>query len=53
MGKKKLKNSTVKVNIWICCNCGAKDVDIVEYTENGPPKSTSRLLDFVDPDVVE
>ncbi len=50
LGKKKLKNSKKEVNVWICCKCQKKDVDIVEYTKSGSPVAT---VDTEDDDLVE
>lgn len=33
MGRKKLKNTNEKVNVWVCCVCGTKDVDIITREE--------------------
>lgn len=48
LGRKKIKKTNVNVKIWICCKCSKRDVDIVEYTKDGPPKSTRRS--FADSD---
>ena len=40
LGRKKIKKTEITVNIWICCNCGKRDTDIVQYTKTGPPAST-------------
>lgn len=29
LGTKKIKKTNSKILIWICCKCGARDVDII------------------------
>lgn len=41
MGRRKIKKTNLTVNIWICCNCEKRDVDIIQYTKTGAPVSTS------------
>jgi len=55
MGSKKLKNSTKTVKIFICCKCGKKDVDTVEYTTPEGPAARSHFaqIDTEDADLVE
>jgi hypothetical protein len=45
MGKKKVKNTKLTLNVWVCCNCKKKDVAIVEYNKKDSSKSTSDDLD--------
>lgn len=33
MGMKKVKKTNEKVHVWVCCNCGTKDVDIISREE--------------------
>jgi len=47
IGRKKIKGTSLSVNIWICCNCQKRDVNIVKYSKTGPPESTR---DFADED---
>lgn len=42
MGKKKVKNTSVTLNVWICCKCNKRDVDLVEYTKGGVSQSTEK-----------
>lgn len=53
LGKKKIKKSKVEVKIWICCKCGTRDVDIVDYSKEGPPVATRFALDTDEDDVIE
>lgn len=53
MGKKKVKNSKREVKIWICCNCQKRDVDVVQYTTDGPRTSNFAEVDTEDDDLVE
>lgn len=41
MGNKKIKGTTKPVKIWICCKCGKKDADLVEYNKTGTAQSTT------------
>jgi hypothetical protein len=45
MAKKKVKNTNLKVNIWVCCNCQKKDVGIVKYNKNAIADTTSAGFD--------
>lgn len=40
VGWKNLKNTKMRVQIWICCKCKKRDVDLVQYNKNGPSEST-------------
>ena len=53
LGKKKIKNSNTKINIWICTRCKKRGVDIVKYIKNLTAESNFDELDTDDPDVVE
>lgn len=53
LGRKKIKNSNTKVNLWICTRCQKRGVDIVEYIRNLTAESNFDELDTDDPDVVE
>jgi hypothetical protein len=53
LGKKKIKNSNTKINIWICTKCKTKGVDIMQYTKNLVATSNSDELDTPDSDVLE
>lgn len=53
VGKKKLKQTKRTVNIWICCKCQKRDVNIIEYSKDGVPKSTSFIVDDERDEVVE
>lgn len=53
LGKKKIKNSNVKVNLYICTRCQKRGVDIVKYIRNLTAESNFDELDNDDPSVVE
>lgn len=40
LGKRLIKNTNLKVSIWICCNCQKRDVNIIEYSKSGARLST-------------
>lgn len=40
VGRRKIKKTTLTVNVWVCCKCGKKDVGVVQYTKSGAPEST-------------
>lgn len=46
LGKKKVKNTNVKVDIWICCKCSKRDVSLVEYTKGVATRSTQTKHSF-------
>jgi hypothetical protein len=48
LGRKKIKSTNLKVKIWVCCKCGKRDVNILEYNKLG--ESVSTRVGFV-PDV--
>src|ERR1035437_1394666 len=48
VGWKNLKNTTSRVQIWICCKCKRRDVDLVEYNKDGYPESTTPI--FAEPE---
>jgi hypothetical protein len=43
LGTKKIKKTNQKIQIWICCKCGGRDVDIVP--RNSPPKGEVHFSD--------
>jgi hypothetical protein len=45
LGRKRIKKTNVKVNIWICCNCSSRDVGIVEYNKNVGTESTRKFAE--------
>lgn len=45
LGKKKIKNTKLTVNIWICCNCEKRDVNIVERNKTESFASTDSPVD--------
>ncbi len=51
MGRKKVKQTNTTVNIWICCKCGKRDVDLLEYTKDGIPASTRERASFAEREV--
>jgi len=53
MGRKKVKNTKLTVNIWICCNCQKKDVGIVKYTKNATVVTTTSEVDSNDEPVLD
>lgn len=53
LGKKKVGKTDVTLKIWICVNCKKRDVNIVEYSKTGPPKSTFSDLDTDEGPVIE
>jgi hypothetical protein len=53
MGKKKVKNTKLKVNIWICCNCQRKDVGLVKYNKSEQGEATVPKLGTDDEPVLD
>jgi len=53
MGKKKVKNTRQTLKVWVCTNCGKRDVDIVETSKSNVAKSTFAKVDMDDPDVLD
>ena len=54
LGFKKIKNTSIRIKIWVCCNCEKRDVSIVQYSKNGPIKATKFApLDDTGLDVVD
>lgn len=49
LGKKKIKKTKLTVNIWICCNCEKRDVNIVERNKPDSFASTELPLDTDEP----
>lgn len=43
LGKKLVKNTSIKLSIWICTKCKARDVNIVEYTGKYNSETTPEL----------
>lgn len=41
LGRKRIKNTNARLQIWICTKCKSRDVSIVEYT--GPYSSEATL----------
>lgn len=48
MGLKKLKKSNEKTRVWVCCNCGTKDVDIIPKEEALRPEPVKEWWDDED-----
>jgi hypothetical protein len=46
MGRKKVKNSSVKIHIWICCKCSKRDVSLVQYNKDEPSEATPEKPNF-------
>ena len=42
IGTKKVKNTNMKIQIWICNKCGKRDVDLVEYNKDGASRTTQK-----------
>lgn len=40
-GYKKKKNSKERISLWVCCNCGKRDVNILQYNIKEAAQSTS------------
>lgn len=53
LGRKKVKNTNLKVNIWICCNCQRKDVGIVKYNKNATLDTTKPAFDIDEDPVID
>lgn len=54
LGHRKVKNTNVKVQIWVCTKCDKKDVSLLEYTKDGPPRTNSVKPSFapeIEPDL--
>lgn len=45
MGNKKIKKTNLKTKVWVCCNCGTKDVDIISKEEALSPVPTKEWWD--------
>lgn len=43
LGKKTIKNTNKKIQIWICTKCKGRDVNIVEYTGPHNSETTQEL----------
>lgn len=50
LGRKKVKNTNIKLDIWICCKCGKRDVSLVEYTKGGAAQSNEKRISFASKD---
>jgi hypothetical protein len=44
LGRKKVKNTNIKINVWVCCKCKAKDVALVEYNKDDPTRSSREFV---------
>lgn len=53
LGKRIIKKTSLTVNIWICCKCQKRDVNIIEYSKKGRPTSTSFAVDTEDETLLE
>lgn len=53
MGRKKVKNTNLKMNIWICCQCDRKDIGIVKHTKKTPAIATIEEVDVDDEPVID
>jgi len=47
LGKKNVKNTKKKIQIWICTKCKTRDVNIVEYTGPYSPEASQDLNNSV------
>jgi len=47
IGRKKVKNSSLRIKIWICCKCKARNVQLIKYTKGGILKSTEEFQESV------
>lgn len=43
VGRKKIKNTLMKRQVWVCCKCRASDVDIIT-TEEARSQAEKRLI---------
>ena len=48
LGRKTNKKTNIKIQIWICCKCGGRDVDIV--AKDAPLDQTLTIGPFSDED---
>ena len=40
LGRKKVRNTTLKIDIWVCTKCGKRDCSLVEYNKDRPLKTS-------------
>jgi len=43
LGRKKVKNTDKKIQIWVCTKCKTRDVNLVEYTGKQSSESIGEL----------
>ena len=50
MGSKKLKKSNQKIQVWVCCVCGTKDIFLVSREEAKQIREKDQLKPDIDDD---
>ena len=43
VGRKKVKNSNLKIQVWVCTKCKKNDVPIVEYNKDASIRTTQLI----------
>jgi hypothetical protein len=50
VGTKKIKKSTTKITVWVCCLCGTKDVKLISREEARQIREKDHLKPDIDDD---